>query len=318
MKHPPITISEKMQGRGRLGYPKILIFNLLDYMKIFNNWWVLVLFKLGFVRGVDLKLKDGGIVAKKNRDEYAKIFPLLTLQESAKRYPHLHIKINKHTINVGSAVFNYSTDRERQILIGLLKDVILGAYAWLNVKNKIVVDIGGYVGDTALYFALNGAKKVYSLEPYPYSFNMLLKNVKASRLSNKVTVINAGIGAKDDSTRIEQTYKSDGGFELKSFKRGKNVPIICFNTLLKTYNINDAVLKMDCEGCEYPSILNSSRETLRKFSQIVMEYHYGYQTLVKYLKSCGFRVRHTMPNYGYKPDHSIYGGYIYAERIDRW
>ena len=33
------------------------------------------------------------------------------------------------------------------------------------------------------------------------------------------------------------------------------------------------LLKMDCEGAEYEIILSASMETLKKISQIIMEYH---------------------------------------------
>ena len=39
------------------------------------------------------------------------------------------------------------------------------------------------------------------------------------------------------------------------------------------------VLKMDCEGSEYRIILNTDKKILRKFTQIIMEYHFGYKNL---------------------------------------
>ena len=47
------------------------------------------------------------------------------------------------------------------------------------------------------------------------------------------------------------------------------------------------MLKMDCEGCEYDSILNTDDEILKKFSTIILEYHYGYQNLVEKLETTG-------------------------------
>jgi 23S rRNA G2069 N7-methylase RlmK/C1962 C5-methylase RlmI len=34
-----------------------------------------------------------------------------------------------------------------------------GWYEDLNVKGKVVIDVGAYIGDSAIYFALRGAKK---------------------------------------------------------------------------------------------------------------------------------------------------------------
>ena len=75
---------------------------------------------------------------------------------------------------------------------------------------------------------------------------------------------------------------------------------------------------MDSEGCEYKSIITSSKETLRKFSRMQIEYHYGYNDLVNKLRKCGFKVSYTKPRLDYNrcasnPNMSV--GYIYALRI---
>jgi FkbM family methyltransferase len=322
MRHPPVTMAEKMQGKLR--YPGVLVADLLNCIKMSDNWWDIVFFKVKIIGNFELKLRDGRTVAIKNRDEYAKVFPPLIFdykfQMFIKSHPQLHVKINDHTVNIGRATLGYSTSEDLTNLMVLIREVFLEkAYSWLDFKNKTVVDVGANIGDTAVYFALNGAKKVYSLEPYPYSFDLLKRNLDMNNItSRKVVPINAGIGAKDGSVVIERTYKNTGSDDMKKFKRGKEIPIICFETLLKTYNLDDAVLKMDCEGGEYPSIFHSSKETLRKFSRIQMEYHYGYKELVRYLERCGFRVRHTIPRCAPNQraaDRDMYIGYIYAERI---
>jgi len=39
----------------------------------------------------------------------------------------------------------------------------------VDVKNKSIVDIGAFVGDTAIYFAIKGAKKVVANRAPPWS-----------------------------------------------------------------------------------------------------------------------------------------------------
>ena len=36
----------------------------------------------------------------------------------------------------------------------------------LNPKGKTVIDIGANIGDSSIYFAINGATKVFAVEPY--------------------------------------------------------------------------------------------------------------------------------------------------------
>ena len=66
-------------------------------------------------------------------------------------------------------------------------------YSFLQVKNHDVIDIGMNIGDSAIYFALNGAKRVIGLEPYPYAFYYAEKNIKLNNFNN-IIPINAGYG----------------------------------------------------------------------------------------------------------------------------
>ena len=59
------------------------------------------------------------------------------------------------------------------------------------------------------------------------------------------------------------------------------------------------VLKMDCEGCEYESILKCPDSVLKRFQRICIEYHYGYQNLKARLEECGFETSMTDPTFVY-------------------
>jgi len=48
----------------------------------------------------------------------------------------------------------------------------------VDVKNKSVVDIGAFVGDTAIYFAIKGAEKVIAIEPHPGAYEELAENIE--------------------------------------------------------------------------------------------------------------------------------------------
>jgi len=67
-----------------------------------------------------------------------------------------------------------------------------------------VVDIGASIGDSSIYFALNGASYVIALEPYPYTFNLAVKNVKVNNLNDKIKILNAGYGGKLDTVKVKE------------------------------------------------------------------------------------------------------------------
>ncbi|MEM3907087.1 MAG: FkbM family methyltransferase [Nitrososphaerota archaeon] len=187
-------------------------------------------------------------------------------------------------------------------------------YNFLNVEGKNVIDIGANMGDTAIYFAIKGAKKVISLEPYPYTYALAKKNIDFSELKNKIELINAGYG-EDKEIKIDVRFIPDSCSDIKESESGSNISLYSLKTLMNKYNIDSGILKMDCEGCEY-NLLNEDDETIKKFTMIQIEYHYGYEKLVDKLKECGFTVKYTEPKEFYvkSTGKTMMTGYIYAER----
>ena len=74
---------------------------------------------------------------------------------------------------------------------------------------------------------------------------------------------------------------------------------------------------MDCEGCEYDIILNSHPDTIKQFSVIQIEYHYGYYELKQQLHKLGFAVNTTKARFRinkFAKNHNMYVGWLYAQR----
>jgi len=250
--------------------------DFLSIRKIARNWADVLLFRMGLKKTLIIKFIDGKSVYFKNMKEYFDFW------KSGECLPEL-LKI---------------IDRQ---------------YKWLDAKNRDVVDIGANIGDTAIYFALKGAKHVYAFEPYPYSYDIAMKNIKLNHLEDKITLLNEGCG-KSGSIAIKEDYKNTVGTDLKSFKEGKKIRIEGLDEIVKRFNLKHAALKVDCEGCEYDLILNASDEALKAFDQIIIEYHYGYRNLVNKLNS-NFTVKVKLPKFIYNKEaqfKSTYTGLIFC------
>jgi len=190
-----------------------------------------------------------------------------------------------------------------------------------NLNNKIVVDIGGAAGDTAIYFSLKGAKIVYAFEPTPIFYDLAQKNIKINNLDDKCKIFNAAVGKeKKDNNLEDQTFKDMfiNDNEAKEYIEG--VPITTLKGIVEKFNLSNAFLKLDCEGYEYDIILNAPREIIRKFDYIIMEYHYGFESLKKKLEESGFLVEYTKPSItiiNNRPDKykKMEYGYLTARRI---
>ena len=158
-------------------------------------------------------------------------------------------------------------------------------------------------------FALKGAKKIIAIEPFPANYELAKKNIELNNLQKIIDIDLAGCSNKSGFLTVDNK-KSGGGASLTSSITGTKIPLFSLENILKQNNLDSAILKMDCEGCEYDSILKTDNEIMRKFSTIIIEYHYGYQNLVEKLESCGFQVEKTSPMY-YSHYHI---GYIYATK----
>ncbi len=320
--------------RIRIAFEDIIGFNNIIALpvlkKICKNWYMVALFKIGLINEFRLFLRDGNSI-KINKSNFISLWsyaPVIKLvlknaAESTHKIKNVEINnINKIIeFKFGDKLLRFRYDSQKQLAntIGMIKDQFIdGQYRWLDIKNKTVLDIGANIGDTAIYFTLKGAKHVYAFEPYPYSYNLALKNIRLNELQYRVTLLNEGCGGRKGKIKIKANYKNLGGTDLKNFKNGTNIGITTLGEIVKRFGIIDnAILKLDCEGCEYGVLLEAQNSDLRRFKQMQIEYHYGYLNLKKKLEGAGFKVNKTFPKL-YKnlnsENEEMLIGMIYAER----
>jgi len=146
------------------------------------------------------------------------------------------------------------------------------AYKSLSVKDKVVVDVGAFVGDSAIYFALKGAKRVIAIEPHLGAYAEMLENIRLNNLEGVIVPLNAGLASKPGKIRVERVNEETIG-TFHRFSEAGEVDAVTLGEIVERYGIGEgAVLKMDCEGCEYDVILNDY-EHVRLFDEILFEYH---------------------------------------------
>ena len=303
--------------------------DLLVVQGIVKNWYDVLLFRVGLKKPkFIMQLRNGKKIEIKKSEDYFLFWESEDAQlYLLKQYNANHsIKIIKKNrvieFKFGNKIvkFNYDSTKQLNNTLGMIKEQFIEEqYGWLDVKGKDVIDIGANVGDSAIYFALKGAKHVYAFEPYPYSYGIAMQNIKLNKLQDKITLLNKGCSGEEGKIKINANYKNLGGTDLKNFKNGININITTLSEILKRFNITDkTVLKIDCEGCEYNVLLATKSSDLRRFKQIQIEYHYGYLNLERKLEDAGFKVDQMKPGYTKNIDaenKEMFLGLMYATKL---
>ena len=152
---------------------------------------------------------------------------------------------------------------------GIAIDFVLEQYAYKDFlsaeKNDIVIDCGGAIGDTALYFTSKGAEKVYIFEFIKSNIDLIKKQIENNpHLKDNVVIVEKPVWNKSDT---ELSYVDKGN---SSKVAGKDI----YPNKIRTLSIDDLVkanniekidfIKMDIEGAELQG-LKGAEEVIRKF-----------------------------------------------------
>jgi FkbM family methyltransferase len=183
-----------------------------------------------------------------------------------------------------------------------------------------VMDIGGALGDYALFAAQQQPTcRVYTFEPTPESFALLQENMALNPAIRNIEALPLAIWSHAAEIVIDTVLGEASQYISREAGAAVNpsaarVQGVSLGEALERCAIEQCdLLKMDCEGAEFPILLNTPDETLQKIERIVMEYHdntgeYTHENLETFLNAKGYQVR-VYPS----PVHD-YLGYLYAVR----
>lgn len=161
----------------------------------------------------------------------------------------------KHIFNIWSGSDSYEKE---------LRD-------YFNIKKGIFVDIGANLGKYSVIVGrqLNKKGEVVAIEPHPYNFRMLKKNIKLNKLDNVILKKMACSKSKDilDLYLDEVGLCGGGGHSLVK-KMGNNkisVKVDTLDNILKELGIKKIdLIKIDVEGAEV-DVLKGTVKTLKRY-----------------------------------------------------
>lgn len=270
---------------------------LYDYFKYLKNPIKCLLFKFGLINNVEIKLKSCNKSIKIN-DEIIlnKIMVLLANRQKCLSDDLINfleeLSSDKKIIQwYGANILNFKEMNLKNLdyyyFFEYFRDDTIQEFN-INYSKRTVIDIGSNVGDSCLFFAINGAE-VYGYEPVKYLYNYSLEIRELNpQLKKKIHLFNLGVSDNVGELKIENLDSVANYKESESY----TVELTTINKILEMNNIPADILKMDCEGAEFDIILNSD---LSNFKDIIFEHHSkmvnkNYRLLTEKLESQGFKI----------------------------
>jgi len=149
-------------------------------------------------------------------------------------------------------------------------------YDEFNFKGKKVLDIGGFIGDSSIFFSISGAKKVVTVEPIAHE--LIRENLALNSITN-VEVLPYAFSNKSKIVEIKMVGDAVVGASMYRENGDKVISVqsITPGGIFQKYGEFD-IVKMDCECCEYET-LKQVLEFVRE--GIVVEFHHPTKTLRK-------------------------------------
>lgn len=163
-----------------------------------------------------------------------------------------------------------------------------------------VIDVGAHIGLFALRVAPLAAR-VLSYEPVPANFETLALNVAAR--ANVVPVRKAVAGSREPATiYVSDNPSAHSMFPSTDERRLSPMSVDCvtLEDVFGTHGVERCgLLKLDCEGAEYPLLYAVARPLWERIDRVVMEFHpvaggapeWTGERLAKHLNEMGHEVR---------------------------
>jgi len=138
--------------------------------------------------------------------------------------------------------------------IGLLRELVK------YTKNKVVIDVGAYIGTHSVYISKFGnPEKVYAFEPDSRSFGLLKKNIEANDLDDIVIPINKGVWDSDTVVSFRTADESNRGVSKVDYTGNTTIQVVSLDKFCSDGRCD--CIKIDIEGNEL-KVLEGARKII--------------------------------------------------------
>ena len=141
-----------------------------------------------------------------------------------------------------------------------------------SVRNKDIIDAGGYVGDTALLFSSYTDKSIHVFEASPSNMDIIRETIRLNQLENIVPVSKA-LGEKSGTATFSLGERNSCNSLVErpgyNYPNHIEVPVITLDDYVRENNLEVGLIKLDIEGGEQ-LLLKGAVETIRTQHPILL------------------------------------------------
>ena len=141
-----------------------------------------------------------------------------------------------------------------------------------SVRNKDIIDAGGYVGDTALLFSSYTDKSIHVFEASPSNMDIIRETIRLNHLDNIVPVSKAlGENSGTATFSLGERNSCNSLVERPGYNYPNHieVPVITLDDYVRENNLEVGLIKVDIEGGEQ-LLLKGAVETIRTQHPILL------------------------------------------------
>jgi FkbM family methyltransferase len=224
------------------------------------------------------------------------IFPLrlfsLYYYHRALSYLAMRLLLNK-TIVIGGKKFFCRNFNDLLHVVPYYENQILHWFKNTVDKGEVFIDIGAHIGRYTVLFA-PFCKKVVSIEPDPYNFSILRRNVLLNGLDN-VILFNCGCYSDGGEGFLYLSPFNYGGHSLKNdliFDGKVRVRLKRLDDIIDEANIKYSdvgLIKIDVEGVEKEVLLGAHKILIMGKPKIIIE-SLNFHGVSKILSAYGYKL----------------------------
>ena len=162
---------------------------------------------------------------------------------------------------------------------GILNEVLIlneyNQYSNELTSDSCIVDFGAQGGSFSIFMAHQLNAKVFSFEPEPNNYRLLLENISLNKLSTLVTSFNYAISNQTKKDVLYLSNNQNQGIHSRFKTTSNQIEINCISVrkVLELVDLPIDLLKVDIEGSEHEILNLKSDFFFKHVKRIILEYH---------------------------------------------